>query len=36
MVEDGVNSHSWEIEVPNGDYVISIIAGDESNTVRQR
>jgi uncharacterized surface protein with fasciclin (FAS1) repeats len=32
MIEDGVNSHSWEIEVPNGDYIISIIAGDESNT----
>lgn len=32
MKEDGQNAYSWEIEVPNGDYVISIIAGDESNT----
>ncbi len=32
MVEDGVNAHTWEIEVPNGEYIISIIAGDEGNT----
>ena len=32
MAEDGVNSHTWEIEVPNGEYVVSITAGDESNT----
>ncbi|MCF8227225.1 MAG: fasciclin domain-containing protein [Bacteroidales bacterium] len=32
MKEDGVNAHEWQIEVPNGDYVVSITAGDESNS----
>jgi hypothetical protein len=31
LIKDGRN-YTWEIEVPNGEYRVQIIAGDPSNT----